>query len=74
MTTIRLEIIEGDYDPTDPIQRIAPSGLRVGIMQELAIDLVHGRWEARGAGYLGQGQYKDAAILDWLAHRIGAQV
>jgi hypothetical protein len=46
--TVRLEIIEGDYDPTDPIDRIAPRGAKVAILQALEDRIEGGHWHVWG--------------------------
>jgi hypothetical protein len=43
----------------------------VEVRQEVTRAFVHGQWEVRGGGWLGYGATVDAAVVSWLAHRLG---
>jgi len=72
---VKFLIVEGDWDTTDPIEAIAPQGMRTGILQELQVDLRSGgTWHVWGGDdactWHGYGDSQAEAVLDWLADRL----
>jgi len=70
-------VVEGVWNTSDPFERIAPQGLRTGILQELEVDWddVKSQWHVRGGDdactWHGYGDSQDEAVLNWLAYRLG---
>jgi hypothetical protein len=74
---VKFWVVEGEWDTTDPIQRIAPSNMSIGILQELQVDWDRERkeWHVWGGPEDGSTRHgysdnRTAAILDWLNARL----